>query len=169
MRFLHLAPAGAALDLACGAGRHGRLLLARGHRTTLLDRDLSGVTDLALHPDAELIEADLEDGAPFPLAGRQFATLIVTNYLHRPLFDALMTIIAPGGLLLYETFALGNERYGRPRNPDFLLRPGELIEACRDLHIVAYEHGIEEGGDAGPSVRQRICAMRTDGPVRLAG
>jgi SAM-dependent methyltransferase len=163
LRFFHLIPAGGAiLDLACGSGRHGRLLLEQGHPVTLLDRDLSGVADLSGR--AELIATDLEGGASYPLTGRRFAATIVTNYLWRPLFPDILRGIAPGGLLLYETFAVGNERYGRPRNPDFLLKPGELIDVCRELTIIAYEHGLDDG----PAVRQRICAMRNpEGPAPL--
>src|SRR5690606_12586810 len=134
--------------LAWAAGRHARLFLRLGHPVTALDRDLSGVADLV---DAERIQADLEDGSPWPLPGRRFAGVVVANYLHRPLFPALRDALAEDGVLLYETFALGQERYGRPSNPDFLLRPGELLEACAGLQVVAYEHGL----DPRPAVRQR--------------
>lgn len=134
----HIASAGAVLDLACGGGRHSRLLLARGHRVTALDRDLSGIADIVSN-DLEAIEADLEGDAPWPLPGRRFAAVVVTNYLHRPLFPDLIAALAPGGVLIYETFARGNERFGQPRNPDFLLKPGELLEVTRDLHVLAYE------------------------------
>src|SRR5690606_31858297 len=97
------------LDLACGGGRHGRLFLARGHAVTFLDRDLGGVADLAGDPAASLIEADLEKDGPWPLAERQFAGIVVTNYLWRPLFPLLIAALQPGGILLYETFARGNE------------------------------------------------------------
>ena len=153
---------GAVLDLACGAGRHARLFLGRGHPVTALDRDLSGVADLAA---AERIQADIEDGSPWPLAGRRFAAVVVTNYLYRPLFPKLIEAVEPGGLLLYETFALGQERFGRPKNPDFLLRPGELLAACAGLTIVAYEHGL----DPGPTARQRICAARGEALIYLDG
>lgn len=147
------------LDLACGGGRHGRLFLQRGHRIVALDRDLAGVTDLAGNGRAELIEADLEDGKPFPLAGRDFAAVVVANYLYRPLLPALVAAVAPGGLLLYETFARGNERFGRPRNPDFLLAPGELIDAARGhLRVLAYEDLVVE--EPKPAAIQRIAARR---------
>lgn len=153
---------GAVLDLACGAGRHARLFLDRGHPVVALDRDLAGVADLAA---AERIQADLEDGSPWPLQDRRFAAVVVTNYLHRPLFPLLAAALEPGGLLLYETFGLGQERYGRPKNPDYLLRPGELPAAFPGLRIVAYEHGL----DAGPVVRQRLCAVDGERLIYLGG
>lgn len=153
---------GPVLDLACGGGRHARLFLARGHPVTALDRDLSGVADLA---QAERLQADLEDGSPWPLAGRRFAAIVVVNYLHRPLFPLLAAALEPDGLLLYETFGLGQERYGRPKNPDFLLRPGELLAAFPSLRTVAYESGL----DAGPAVRQRLCAAAGDRLIYLHG
>ena len=150
------------LDVACGGGRHARLFLALGHPVTALDRDLSGVADLAA---AERVRADLEDGSPWPLGERRFAAVVVTNYLHRPLFPALIRALEPGGLLLYETFALGQERYGGPKNPAFLLRPGELLAACAGLAVVAYEHGL----DPGPTARQRICATKGEALIYLDG
>ena len=160
VRFAGLVPAGGAvLDLACGGGRHARLFLERGHPVTTLDIDLSRLGNLAGHPRLEAIEADLEGGAPWPLPGRQFAGIVVTNYLHRPLFPAIVAAIGSGGALIYETFAAGNERFGRPRSPDHLLRPGELLEAVRDrLEVVAYENlDITE---PKPAVVQRIAAMK---------
>jgi len=154
-----VAPGGAVLDLACGGGRHARLFRRLGHPVTALDRDLSGVTDLADAPGVELVTADLENGSPWPLAGRTFAAIVVANYLHRPLLPRLPQVLAPGGVLMYETFAAGNEAYGRPRNPDFLLRPGELLGALAGaLTVVAYEHGTV--GRPRPAVVQRICAVR---------
>ena len=160
LRFLPLvASGGAVLDLACGRGRHSRLFLDRGHPVVALDIDLAGLGALARHPSIEALAADLEDGRPFPLAGRRFAAVVVTNYLHRPLFGALIEAVAPGGLLIYETFARGNERFGRPRNPDHLLKPGELLEAVRGrLRVVAYEDLIVEA--PRPAALQRICARR---------
>ncbi len=157
---------GPVLDLACGAGRHTRLFLARGHPVTAIDRDLTGVADLAGTPGGapglETLEADLENGTPFPLAGRRFAGVVVTNYLYRPLFPALVAAVAPGGVLIYETFARGNENFGRPRNPDHLAKPGELLEAVRGkLHILAYEDLIDE--TPKPAARQRLCAVN-EGP-----
>jgi len=148
---------GAVLDLACGAGRHTRLFLARGHPVTAVDIDLSGLDDLGERPDLERLAVDLEDGRPFPLAGRRFAGVVVTNYLYRPLFPALVAAVAPGGVLIAETFAVGNERFGRPSNPDHLLRPGELLEAVRGtLRVVAYEDVIVE--QPRPAAVQRLCA-----------
>lgn len=155
----HLAPSrGRVLDLACGNGRHSRLFLHLGHGVTAVDRDLDGVADLADQPQVTLLEADLEN-APWPLAGQQFDTVIVCNYLHRPLLPAIARAVAPGGLLLYDTFARGNERFGRPRNPDFLLRANELLQwASPDFIIRAYQHGPVD--TPRPAMRQRLCALR---------
>ena len=109
-----------------------------------------------------LIEADLEDGSPWPLIGETFACVVVTNYLWRPLFPTLIATLAPDGILIYETFAAGNEEFGKPSNPDFLLQEDELLDACRDLEIVAFEQGFF--ADPRPSVKQRICAARTLAP-----
>ena len=157
-RFAGLVPTGGPLlDLACGGGRHASLFLERGHPVTALDRDLSGLGDLIGRPGLEAIEADLEAGRGFPLAGRRFAGVVVTNYLHRPLLPALVAAVAPGGCLIYETFARGNERFGKPSNPDFLLAPGELLEAVRgQLRVLAYEDIIVE--TPRPAAVQRLCA-----------
>jgi SAM-dependent methyltransferase len=165
-RFAALVPAGGrVLDLACGGGRHARLFLAAGRQVTCLDRDVAAVADLA--DRAEIVAADLEDGRPWPWPGRLFDGVVVTNYLFRPLMPAIVAAVAPGGVLLYETFALGNERFGRPRNPDFLLRPGELLEAVTGrLQVVAYEAGLEDR-HGGTRVVQRICAIRRDEPASL--
>lgn len=167
VRFAPLAPAGGAvLDLACGTGRHGRLFLARGHEVVFLDRDVSLVADLAAEARAEIIEADLETGAGLPLGDRRFAAIVVTNYLWRPLLPALAAAVDQGGVLIYETFGRGNEAYSRPRNPDHLLRPGELIEAFgAALQIVAYECGLRR--DPKPRVIQRIAAVRSDTPASI--
>jgi SAM-dependent methyltransferase len=159
-RFASLVPVGEpVLDLAAGAGRHTRFFAARGHPVVAVDRDVASLDDLAGQKQIEIIGADLEAGAPWPLGGRQFAGVIVTNYLHRPLFDRLVGAIAPGGVLLYETFAVGNERFGKPSNPDFLLRPGELLDAVRGhLRVIAYED--LEIDDPRPAMIQRIAAKR---------
>lgn len=152
-------PGGPVLDVACGGGRHTRLFLDRGHPVTAVDRDVSGLG--ATGEAAEVLEADLEDGSPFPLAGRAFAGVVVTRYLHRPLFPALLAALRrPGGVLIYETFAAGQERHGRPTCPDFLLQPGELLEvaAAAGLRVVAYEDLTVE--EPVPAVIQRICARR---------
>lgn len=153
-------PGGAVLDVACGGGRHCRLLLDRGHAVTGLDKDV-GQSRFA--EGAELIAADLEDGSPWPLPGRSFAAIMVANYLWRPLFPSLLAALEPGGVLLYETFALGNERFGRPRNPAHLLARGELLRLAAGLTVVAYEDGIVDD----QAVMQRICAVKGEGPVSL--
>lgn len=160
LRFAALIPAGGAvLDLACGGGRHSRLFLERGHPVTALDRDLSGLGELASQAGLEAVEADLEDGSAFPLAERRFAGVIVSRYLYRPLFPTLIDLVSPGGCLVYETFARGNERFGKPRNPDHLLQPGELLEVLRGrLRVVAYEDLVIE--QPRPAAIQRICAVR---------
>ena len=162
LRFVGLVPAGGpVLDLACGGGRHTRLFVGRGHPVTAVDRDLAGIADLTGTAGLEPVCADLEDGGPWPLPGRRFAAVVVTNYLHRPLLPRLPGLLQPGGLLIYETFAVGNEAYGRPANPDFLLRRGELLDVLRPaLDIVAYEHGLVR--PTTPAVVQRICAVRPD-------
>ena len=159
-RFAEAVPAGGlVLDLACGGGRHTRLFLDRGHPVLAVDRDLSGLADLGDHATLERLEVDLEDGRPFPLADRRFAGVVVTNYLFRPLLAPLVAAVEPGGVLIYETFARGNERFGRPSNPDFLLEPGELLEAVRGrLRVLAYEDLIVERPK--PAAVQRICAAR---------
>jgi len=148
---------GGVLDVACGKGRHARLLAQLGYRVVAVDRDAEALATLAGLPGVELREADLEAGSwPFP--GHQFAAVVVTNYLHRPLFPRLLETLEADGMLIYETFAEGNERYGRPSNPQFLLRSGELLEAVQGrLAVVAYEHGLVSV--PGPAVIQRICAV----------
>ena len=162
VRFAPMIPAGGqVLDLACGGGRHARYLLARGYPVTALDRDIGDVADLA--GAAELIQADLEDGGPYPLSGRLFAGIVVTNYLYRPLLPLLVAGIGPGGLLIYETFSEGNERFGKPSNPAFLLRHGELLEAVGGLlRVLAYEDLTVER--PRPAALQRIAAIRPAEP-----
>ncbi len=155
-RFGHtLAPGSQVLDVACGAGRHVRWFAQRGCRVTALDRDASAVAPL--RGLAEVQVADLEQG-PWPLPGRRFDAVVVTHYLWRPLWPALLESIAPGGWLLYETFGAGQQSVGRPSNPDFLLRPGELLDVVRGhLRVVAYEDGFL----AAPArFIQRIAAVR---------
>ena len=161
-RFAGRVPAGGrVLDLACGGGRHTRLFLELGHPVLAMDRDIAWIADLAGRPDLETLEVDLEDGRPFPLAGQRFAGVVVTNYLYRPHLPALIESVAPGGVLIYETFARGNERFGRPSNPDHLLEAGELLEAVRGrLRILAYEDLDVERPK--PAAVQRICALRED-------
>jgi SAM-dependent methyltransferase len=161
LQFADLVPAGGrVLDLACGAGRHARLFLERGCSVLAVDRDLSALADLRGNPHLERLETDLERARGRLLAGRQFDAVVVVNYLHRPLLADLVSAVAPGGLLLYETFAAGNERFGRPRNPDYLLRHGELFEAVRGrLRVLAYEN--LELHEPRPAAVQRIAARRT--------
>jgi len=143
VRFLRPAQDGqTALDIATGAGRHARYALNLGYAVTAIDRDLSRAADLVNQPHATMIEADLEDGSPWPLPGQTFHAVIVTNYLHRPLLPTIVSAVAPDGVLIYETFARGNERFGKPSNPHFLLEPGELLEAVHGrLTPVAFEQG----------------------------
>ena len=161
-RFAPLVPAGGpVLDVASGSGRHTRLFLGRGHPVTALDRDTSGLADVRCESGCEVIECDLEDGSPFPLPGREFAAVVVTNYLHRPILPDLVAAVGPGGALIYETFARGQERFGRPSRPEFLLTPGELLEAVRgSLRVVAYEDVVLD--DPGPRAVQRIAAVRPE-------
>jgi SAM-dependent methyltransferase len=158
-RFAPLIPKGLpVLDVAAGNGRHARWLHTRGHPVVAIDRDIAGLADLKDQNGIEIIAADLETDAPFPLTGRSFAGVIVTNYLHRPILPALVAALAPGGLLIYETFAHGNERFGKPSNPDFLLQPGELLEAVRGrLRVIAYED--LEVATPKPAMIQRIAAI----------
>lgn len=151
---------GPVLDVAAGGGRHTGLFLGLGHRVVAVDRDVQGLQAHA-GGDVEIIAADLETGAPPPFAGRRFAAVIVTNYLHRPLMPALVEAVAPGGWLIYETFAVGNERFGKPSNPAFLLQPGELLDAVRGrLRVVAYEDLAVE--TPRPAMIQRIAARAAD-------
>ena len=150
-------PAGASvLDVACGSGRHARWLAARGLRVTGIDRDAAALAGLA--GIAETIVADIE-GGPWPLPpGAVFDAVVVTNYLHRPLWPYLLSAVAPGGRLIYETFAVGNETVGKPSNPAFLLAPGELLDAVRgQLRVIGYEDGfLASPRDA---YVQRVCAV----------
>ncbi|MBK1614000.1 SAM-dependent methyltransferase [Rubrivivax gelatinosus] len=142
-RWAHLLPAGASvLDLACGSGRHLRWLAGRGHRVTGVDRDAAALGPLSAL--AETVVADLE-GGPWPLPGRRFDAVLVTNYLWRPLFPALRAALADGGTLICETFAEGQQAFGRPSRSEFLLRPGELLTLAAGLHVLAYEDGLLEG------------------------
>ena len=156
-RFVHLLqPGGTVLDVACGSGRHLRWLAAHGFAVTGVDRDAAALAPLATA--AELIVADIEN-APWPLPGRQFDAVLVSNYLWRPLWPALRAALADGGVLVYETFADGQQRIGRPSRPEFLLQPGELLKACEGLRVVAFEDGFD-----GSRFVQRIVAVN-EGPL----
>ena len=154
-RWSHLiAPGSTALDVACGAGRHLRWLRGLGHQVVGVDRSAEALA--ACEGLGELVPADIEN-SPWPLAGRQFGAVVVTNYLWRPLLPVIVGSVAPGGVLIYETFAQGNETVGRPARPEFLLQPGELMEACAGLRVVAYEAGFLQNPDR---FVQRITAVR---------
>ena len=154
-RWAHLVPAaGEVLDVACGQGRHMRWFARLGHPVVGVDRAaeaIASVTSLG-----EALAADIENG-PWPFLGRRFAGVVVTNYLWRALLPTLVDSLAPGGVLLYETFAAGNETVGKPSRPDFLLQAGELLRACGQLRVVAYEDGFLE---APQRFVQRIAAVR---------
>lgn len=151
-----LLPGAKALDLACGGGRHTRLLAARGVHVTAVDRDAPAIAALAGVPGVRAFCADVENG-PWPLVDVRFDAIVVTNYLHRALFPHLRGSLGTGGVLIYETFMVGNERFGKPSNPEFLLRPGELLELCAGMWIVAFEQG--EIDQPQPAMVQRICAI----------
>jgi SAM-dependent methyltransferase len=165
IRFANLVSRGGeVLDVACGSGRHARLFLARGHDVVAVDRDLSGLADLANHSHLEMVKTDLEAEALFALAHRRFAAVVVTNFLHRPLVPTLIAAVENDGVFIYETFAAGNERFGKPNNPDYLLHPGELLDAVDGrLRVVAYEDLIVE--EPLPAAVQRVCAVGLDRPT----
>jgi SAM-dependent methyltransferase len=152
VRWAPLIARGTVLDVACGEGRHSKYFLARGLDVVAIDRTTQEI------PGARFVQADLENGSPWPLSGEQFEGIVVTNYLYRPLFEILKSSLKAGGVLIYETFMLGNERFGRPSNPEFLLRPGELLQAFAGLIV----HGFEEGEVASPkpAMIQRLCAVK---------
>jgi SAM-dependent methyltransferase len=152
VRWAPLVERGPVLDVASGGGRHARFFAQRGLEVVAVDRD-----EQQLPSPIQFVKADLEDGSPWPFAGQRFGGMVVTNYLHRPLLPTLAASLAEGGVLIYETFMLGNERFGRPSNPHFLLRPGELLEAFGALTVVAFEQGI-----TARAALQRICVIRAD-------
>jgi SAM-dependent methyltransferase len=159
-RFAPLITAGGTvLDLACGRGRHSMLLAADGYRVEAVDRDAQAIAEIAARtPEIVTRVADLENG-PWPYHGRAFDGIVVTNYLYRPLLPMLLNALDMNGVLLYETFMLGNERFGKPANPAFLLRPGELLDIVRRrLTVVAFEQGEVEA--PRPAMVQRLCAVR---------
>lgn len=145
---------GPVLDVACGEGRHARFFRDKGFEVVAVDRDAQ-----SLPPGIEFVQADLEDGGPWPFADRKFGAVVVTNYLHRPLFPHFAAALDEDGVLIYETFMLGNERFGKPSNPKFLLRPGELRDAFASLQVL----GFDEGEVQAPkrAMLQRICVLKT--------
>jgi SAM-dependent methyltransferase len=159
-RFAGLIPAGGrVLDLASGTGRHSRLLRDLGYKVVALDRDVAALKALQGEAGIECLNADVESG-PWPFTPRSLDAIVVANYLHRPLFPLIRESLAHDGVLIYETFAAGNERYGRPSNPDFLLRRNELLEEAAPLEIVAFEQGRVSSPRV--AVIQRVCAIRGD-------
>jgi len=153
-RWAELVDRGPVLDVACGAGRHAIFFAERGLEVIAVDREPQQI------PGVRFVQADLE-GAPWPFGGERFAAIVVTNYLHRPLLPVLQSALAEEGVLIYETFMVGNERYGRPSNPAFLLKPGELLDAFRELAPIAFEQGRLERPK--PAMIQRLCACRGQG------
>ena len=152
-----LRPCSTILDLACGSGRHARYLAGKGHDVTALDKNpevLSKIpSSIGIHP----YEFDLETGS-WPFSKRKFDVIVVTNYLHRPIMQNIIDALSPSGVLIYETFMFGNENYGRPSNPDFLLRPNELIDMVHEkLQVLLFEAGMVS--DPKPALIQRICAV----------
>lgn len=157
LRFSALIPArGRVLDHACGSGRHARWLARRGFMVEATDRDRVALVALDGEAGVSTREVDLEQGQ-WPYAGKTFDAVVVTNYLFRPRFDLLLEALVPGGVLIYETFMIGNERFGKPSNPEFLLAPGELLQRVAGWHVVAFEQG--EVSAPRPAAIQRICAI----------
>lgn len=152
------------LDVACGAGRHAQYLAARGCAVVAVDRDAAALEGLAGTAGIAPLQADLERD-PWPFEAAAFDAVVVTNYLHRPLFPHLLAALKPSGVLIYETFMAGNAQFGRPSNPDFLLRPGELAETVAGrLSLVAFEQGAVR--TPKPAAIQRLCAATRD-PVTI--
>jgi SAM-dependent methyltransferase len=151
VRWAPLITQGTILDVACGGGRHSRLFLDRSIQVVAVDREPQSI------PGARFVQADLERGNAWPFPGERFSGIVVTNYLHRPLFPQLLASLAPDGVLIFETFMQGNERFGKPSNPEFLLRPGELLDAFRALRLRAFEQG--RVARPKPAAIQRLCAI----------
>ncbi len=163
--FVHFAalvrPATRVLDLACGHGRHARFFAEHGARVTAVDRDAAALLSLATTQNVTTEHRDLE-ADPWPYSVASFDAIIVCNYLWRPTFASLLATIKPGGALLFETFMDGNERYGKPSRPDFLLRSNELLTLTRDTFcVVAFEEGDELDATGQPyAVKQKIAAIK---------
>jgi SAM-dependent methyltransferase len=151
---------GPILDLAAGSGRHTRYFKGLGHAVVAVDRDVSRLADLGGDAQITVIEADLEGGRPWPLGERRFAGIVVTSYLHRPLCPGIAAALQPGGVLLYETFGVANERFGKPSNPDFLLLPGELLGFAEAERLVVLAYHCGEVAEPRPAMLQRVVAVR---------
>jgi SAM-dependent methyltransferase len=159
-RWAELVTRGPVLDVASGGGRHATFFAERGLEVVAVDRDAQEI------PGVRFVQADLEGGA-WPFGEQRFAAIVVTNYLHRPLFPVLESALAQDGVLIYETFMVGHEKYGRPSNPAFLLTNGELLQAFRGLTPIAFEQGTVERPKR--AMIQRLCATRGHiGRVRIA-
>lgn len=166
VRFSSLIPAaGQVLDLACGGGRHARWLASQGYSVEAVDRDGAALQGLAALPRIQPRQADLETG-PWPYGADRFHGVVVTNYLYRPRLSLVLECLVPGGLLIYETFMMGNEGFGKPSNPDFLLRPHELLAvAAAGFTVVAFEQGAV--AEPKPAMVQRLCAVKGEGVLAL--
>jgi SAM-dependent methyltransferase len=169
VRWSHLVkPSGSLLDVACGAGRHSKLFADAGCKVTAVDASHEALAIVNCHsPNVRAIQADIENAA-WPLLSngqpQTFDAVVVTNYLHRPLMPTLLASLSDGGLLIYETFAVGNETVGKPSRPDFLLKRGELLQMCKDLNIIAFEDGFLASPDR---FVQRIVATKMHGSLEL--
>lgn len=158
VQFSSLIPKGKILDLACGRGRHGRYFLDLGYPVTFIDKDLSGVSDLESHKGATLLKYDLENNNPFPFKAGEFSGVIIINYLHRPLFPYLLKALNLGAVLIYKTFSQGNEQFGKPSNPDFLLQQDELLRVFgQELKVIDFIQQKETNPDR---MTQALCAIR---------
>jgi SAM-dependent methyltransferase len=159
-RFAPLIPPGEVLDLACGSGRHARLLASLGHPVLALDRDADALARTS-SKGIRTLQYDLEAGAPWPFPAARFSGIVVTNYLHRPLMASLGSSLKQGGILIYETYAVGNALFGKPANADFLLQHGELLQVAvaADLRVLAFEDGYVE--HPRPAMIQRICLKKS--------
>ncbi len=154
--YMHIPQGGGVLDLACGSGRHSEFLSGKGYQLTAVDIDITAVTEANLQ-NTSIIQADLEREAwPFPKG--QFSGIVVTNYLWRAHFPHLMKSLKPGGVLIFDTFMVGNEKYGRPSNPKFLLKSEELKIAFSEMELLAYQEGYQD--QPTPAMRQSIVAQK---------
>lgn len=166
-RFLpYIKSGGCVLDIACGRGRHSLLMHASGYRVEAVDRDADALAEISAKGSGiNTLVADLE-GESWPYSGRRFDGIVVTNYLFRPLLPLLLDALDEDGVLIYETFMTGNERFGKPSNPEFLLRPGELLDVVHGrLTVIAFEQGIVDA--PRPAVVQRLCATRKSSPIAI--